>query len=197
MSDFLRAIADQFDNDPSCCECGHPDAQHGYVFGCMARGDDCPCALGPSHPFDALPSSLEAMEDAVDGLTCARCPLPMEHHPDNEPDCRCTSTARGDDTLGCPRHDPDYPESVPDEAAAMAEPSVPATGDFDLTQDQLRSLIAEQAAQIGLTFDEAVELGSYGELPKGQREFHVAMLVRMLTDTAPPSGSRATGHGGE
>jgi hypothetical protein len=40
---------------------------------------------------------------------------------DREPECRCVETQRGTDTLGCPAHDLDYPESEPDEALAMCE----------------------------------------------------------------------------
>jgi hypothetical protein len=40
---------------------------------------------------------------------------------DREPECRCVDTLRGLDRAGCPRHDPDYPESEPDENLAMLE----------------------------------------------------------------------------
>jgi hypothetical protein len=40
---------------------------------------------------------------------------------DREPECRCVDTLRGLDRAGCPRHDPEYPESEPDENLAMLE----------------------------------------------------------------------------
>jgi hypothetical protein len=46
---------------------------------------------------------------------------------DREPECRCVDTLRGLDRAGCPRHDPDYPESEPDENLAMIAYSSEAT----------------------------------------------------------------------
>jgi hypothetical protein len=52
----------------------------------------------------------------------------------------------------------------------------------ELSDDQLRALIAIEAERLNLTFDEAVERGLRNDLPKTPEgfdlQFHVLMLVQ-------------------
>lgn len=50
----------------------------------------------------------------------------------------------------------------------------------ELTQDQLRRLITHEAAQLGLTFDEAVDLACRREMPKTALGSDIELLVEML-----------------
>jgi hypothetical protein len=49
MSDFLQAVADMLDREPTMCRCGHPSVLHAPRVGCTARwehdsgSDVCPC----------------------------------------------------------------------------------------------------------------------------------------------------------
>ena len=49
-----------------------------------------------------------------------------------------------------------------------------------LTDDQIRELIADEAGQLGLSFDEAVRRAWEGSLPKTPIGSDVEMLVRLL-----------------
>lgn len=76
------------------------------------------------------------------------------------PSCTCVDTLRGTDTLGCPTHDSfDAPEPTPDE---------------------LRSLIAEQAALMGFSVDDVLEMARYDELPQTPQGYEIARLLGML-----------------
>jgi hypothetical protein len=49
----------------------------------------------------------------------------------------------------------------------------------ELSHDQLRELIADQANELGLTFDEAVASGRSGKLPRNLLGSDLALLVRL------------------
>ena len=68
-----------------------------------------------------------------------------------------------------------------------AEPEMPADllaalEAGELTMDQLRRLIAWEAGQMGLSFDEAVRRSEDGTLPKTVIGLDVDLLIRMLPD---------------
>lgn len=63
---------------------------------------------------------------------------------------------------------------IPDDVIA-------ALGEGELTQDQLRRLIAAEAAELGLSFDEAVDLARYRELPKTALGSDIELLCEMLS----------------
>jgi hypothetical protein len=52
MTDFLQAIADHLNAEPTICPCGHPSVLHVERFGCSARwehdsgSDVCDCEEG-------------------------------------------------------------------------------------------------------------------------------------------------------
>lgn len=64
--------------------------------------------------------------------------------------------------------------------SALSESLAAAVEAGSLTPDQLRELIAFEAAQIGLSFEEAVRLGRLRQLPKTLYGRDVEMLVAML-----------------
>lgn len=127
---------------------------------------------------------------------------------DREP-CTCTATDRGTDTLGCPEHDPegyqwtiDHPNGISaEEDASMARYAYEASQEArrhacppdliaaiergELTQDELRWLIAWEAEQIGLTYREATVAARNGTLPKTALASDIDMLWRMLEEPQP------------
>ena len=56
-----------------------------------------------------------------------------------------------------------------------------AIDDGELTRGQLRRLIAWEAGQLGLSFDEAVEMAALGTLPRTVLGADVDLLLRMLS----------------
>lgn len=102
---------------------------------------------------------------------------------DGEPACRCTTTDKGTDTLGCDRHE--QPALDADVLAALEA--------GELTQDQLRRLIVWEAGQMGLSFDQAAEQFEAGALPRTALGLDVDLLLRMYDDTAAPRAPEGEG----
>jgi hypothetical protein len=68
-TDFLQAISDHRDREPTMCPCGHPSVLHADRVGCMARwehdsgSDVCPCD-GSKYPAPGPDPRLEGADGA-------------------------------------------------------------------------------------------------------------------------------------